>query len=320
MDLSKKKVIFLDTDIGGDCDDAGAIALVNIFKNLGYIDVLGMTHTTSIKYGPATIDAINTYYGNDFPIGATKRKNYCLFNTKEFTNKICNAFTHKYDNRDDIEDAISLIRRLLSTAKDNSVTFVCIGQLNNVSDLLDSRPDKYSSLSGIELVKNKVCEFVVMGGLFNESGEKIYFYNQEYKVEYNIACDIKSAQNFIKKVPVKVVFSDFLNGYQTYTGKSLLENKLNSPVKMAYEIFINKPRESWDLLTVWYAMFGSDDIFKISCNGTINILDDGITLFDNKAKNNHYYLRIINDNSYIENKIDNALLKGLKITQKASKI
>ena len=48
-----KKLLIIDTDIGGDCDDAGALALANIFKNEGLIDLLGMTLTTSAPYGPA---------------------------------------------------------------------------------------------------------------------------------------------------------------------------------------------------------------------------------------------------------------------------
>ena len=41
-----KKVLFIDTDLGGDCDDVGAVALANIFKNNGlstsnlYLDIL----------------------------------------------------------------------------------------------------------------------------------------------------------------------------------------------------------------------------------------------------------------------------------------
>ena len=308
MILDNTKTIFLDTDIGGDCDDAGAIALVNIFNNLGKINVLGMTHTTSIKYGPAAIDAINQYYGNDFPIGATPRINHCMYDSKEFTKKICDVFSHKYDERDKVISSVSLIRKLLSTVKDNSVTFVCIGQLNNVSDLLDSKADEYSLLTGIELVKKKINKFVVMGGLFKENNDEFIYHNIVLKSEYNIACDIKSAQNFIKKVPVKVIFSDFLNGYQIFTGKSLLESNLDSPVKLAYQIFINKPRESWDLLTVWYAIFDNDDIFKISPNGTIKILDDGVTLFDEKVKSNHFYLRLNAAANYVTNKIDKALI------------
>ena len=34
-----KEKLFIDTDLGGDCDDVGALALANIFKNKGLIDM-----------------------------------------------------------------------------------------------------------------------------------------------------------------------------------------------------------------------------------------------------------------------------------------
>ena len=60
-----KKVLFIDTDLGGDCDDVGAVALANIFKNNDIIEIAGMTHTTSLPWGPACIEIINKFYNND---------------------------------------------------------------------------------------------------------------------------------------------------------------------------------------------------------------------------------------------------------------
>ena len=72
-----KKILFIDTDMGGDCDDVGAIALANILKNENLIEIAGITHTTSLPWGPACIDIVNRYYGNpNILVGATKRKNY----------------------------------------------------------------------------------------------------------------------------------------------------------------------------------------------------------------------------------------------------
>lgn len=313
-----KKILFIDTDLGGDCDDVGAIALANIFKNNNIVDIAGMTHTTSLPWGPACIEIVNKYYGNDIPIGATSRKNYCVENTNKFAEKMANAFSFKLNKREEVQDSIRFIRETLVRSENNSITFVCIGQLNNASDLLDSSADDISSLTGVELVKQKVKEFIVMGGLFKEKDEKIMFCGSEYNREYNIVSDIISAQNFIKKVPVKVVFSDFKVGYQIHTAKPLLEKKdMSHPVTFAYTLFQDCPRESWDLLTVWYAALADDDMFKVSDEGTIIIKDDAETIFDSKIKSNHYYLRLNNSIEYIENKIDN-LLDGGKVYDKIS--
>jgi hypothetical protein len=43
---------------------------------------------------------------------------------------------------------------------------VSVGLLSNLRDLLDSRPDEDSKLDGESLVKQKVKEWVCMGGVF----------------------------------------------------------------------------------------------------------------------------------------------------------
>lgn len=311
--LSKKHVI-IDTDIGGDCDDAGALALANHLHNSNKINILAITFTTSCKYGPACIDAINRYYGNSFPIGQTNRSNYCEFThkfqeilAKEFPNDI---YDHNTKTLKQVPNAVSLIRQKLADSNNDSVTIICIGQLNNVSDLLDSLPDEVSPLSGVELVRQKVKEFIVMGGMFPQDKKPIYFENRLYKREYNISSDIKSSRNFISKCPKKVYFIDFLCGYKVLTGQSLLEHKdEKNPVKRAYELFQNKPRPSWDPLTIWFACFGKSDFFKISNNGTINIDDTGKTTYNPNIKSGHYYLSITKDPNYIAKKIDILLVK-----------
>ena len=56
-----KKNIILDTDIGPDCDDAAALAMLNLYADQGLCRILGITHCTSNPYGAGTIDAINLY-------------------------------------------------------------------------------------------------------------------------------------------------------------------------------------------------------------------------------------------------------------------
>ena len=105
-----RKVLFIDTDLGGDCDDVGAVALANIFKNNDVIEIAGMTHTTSLPWGPACIEIINKYYNNDsIPIGATSRKNYCVENTNKFAEKMANAFPHSLKERDKVKDSVRFI-------------------------------------------------------------------------------------------------------------------------------------------------------------------------------------------------------------------
>lgn len=314
IDNTLNKTLIIDTDIGGDCDDAGALALANIFYLNGKINIACMTYTTSSKYGPANIDAINKYYGNHFEIGMTPRKDFHLEHHR-FQEVLAKEFDNDfYDKEKDVtikaQDGIKLLRKKLNESPDSSVTIVCIGQLNNASDLLDSLGDEYSPLDGVQLVKKKVKEFVVMGGLFSETNEPIYFEGNVYSTEYNIACDIISAQNFVSKCPVKIYFVDFLTGYKIKTGLKLLEqNNINNPVTKAYQLFQNGPRQSWDLLTVWFAVFGKCNFFKVTKEGSVSISDNGTTSFTEDIKSGHYLVRINADTKTIVDKIDTTLVK-----------
>lgn len=313
-----KKALWIDTDIGGDCDDAGALALANIAARKGAVDLLGMTFTTSAPAGPACIDAINTYYGNSrIPVGMTDRERFCCETVNSFQEYVARQYPNRFFCRQEnrflpAENAVRLIRRGLANAADDSVTFACIGQLNNVSDLLDSQPDDLSPLSGVDLVRQKVREFAVMGGLFLPDGETVTFCGESYETEYNIATDIPSAINFVNKCSSRIVFCDFLLGYRVLTAGPLLrQNDPNNPVTAAYRIFQNRPRESWDLLTVLYAIYGTGDLFSISGSGTVTVEPGGKTVFDPTAVGNHYYLRLNVPEKRCAERIDQMLMEGV---------
>ena len=62
--------IILDTDIGPDCDDAGAMAVLHVLANNNEAEILGIMCCTSSQWGAPCIDAINTYYGRGYlPVG-----------------------------------------------------------------------------------------------------------------------------------------------------------------------------------------------------------------------------------------------------------
>ena len=68
--LKTPSVIF-DTDMGSDCDDAGALAVLHALADAGEVRILGVVFSSGKnRYGVGTCDAINTYYGKgDLPLG-----------------------------------------------------------------------------------------------------------------------------------------------------------------------------------------------------------------------------------------------------------
>ena len=56
--MEKTKII-IDTDLGFDCDDAGALAVANILQKKSVIDILAVTHSVNRAEGCDGIKLIN---------------------------------------------------------------------------------------------------------------------------------------------------------------------------------------------------------------------------------------------------------------------
>jgi inosine-uridine nucleoside N-ribohydrolase len=203
-------------------------------------------------------------------------------------------FQSNLPENDELTEAYQLMRqKLISLKEGEKLTMVGIGQLNNFYELLTSQKDDYSPLSGYDLIKEKVEEVVLMAGLFNENGDKIFFEGNPYITEYNIVTDIKSAKYFIENCPVKITFIDFLAGYKVKSfGNLVAENDMNHPVTFAYHHFSKGPRESWDPLAVYYACLGEKDIFKLSEKGCVTVDETGHTHFHIKEDGLHQYVKL----------------------------
>ena len=63
MEYKKPVKIVFDTDIGGDCDDAGTLAMLHRLCDKGEAELLAVTHCYASPYVAGCIDAINKFYG-----------------------------------------------------------------------------------------------------------------------------------------------------------------------------------------------------------------------------------------------------------------
>ena len=67
--------LIIDTDMGFDVDDVGAICLANALVDLGEANILAIVHDTGFDKGIGGVSSINNYYGhNDILLGAYKGK------------------------------------------------------------------------------------------------------------------------------------------------------------------------------------------------------------------------------------------------------
>jgi len=252
------KVIF-DTDMAGDVDDVGALAILHALADLGEAEILAVGISSRNEDVGPCVDAINTWYGRpDIPIGYQRglQVGYPADTGETITSKYAEAvrrsFPHRLARSSDAPDAALLYREILAAQPDASVVIVSVGFLTNLRSLLDTPPDAISSASGEELVRRKVRRWVCMGGKFPDGQFK------DGEGEYNLRIDTRAAVRALSDWPTPVVFSGFEIGTRVFTGKGLRAAPETSPTRAAYLHFNGlENRESWDQTAVLYAVRGA---------------------------------------------------------------
>lgn len=279
------KQIFIDTDMGSDCDDVAAVAILAHFHKLGKINLLGVSHTSANPRAVEYLDMVCRFYGYQTNNLAAASKEWGIGEFREgFFDDVLNGFSY----RKPLEslNAVQLMRKQLSTAKD--ATILCIGPLNNMSRFLDSSPDEISPLSGKEILALNVKEVVVMGGIFNN--QRYEFYGETFDVEYNIKSDVCSSKNFIENCPTKITFVEFELGYNVKTFADTVASTIETPIRRAYRLFGAQERESWDVVAALYCLFGENGYYRASAEGECLVEDNGKTNFYEKQGGKHRYL------------------------------
>lgn len=218
------KIIF-DTDFGGDADDLGALAMLHNLHNKGECELLGIASWSTEQYVIPAMDAVNRFYGNPrIPMGIRSKDSH--FQDWNYNKAIADALPYKLTNQD-VMLAVDLYRKLLSEQEDKSVTIVTVGPLKNIMDLIQSEPDKYSDLSGRELIASKVKEFVIMGGHF-PSGEN----------EWNFNGNMPGVTRFVlENITVPVVFTGYEVGVAIQTGAVFEKLKKDHPLYLGFKHF-----------------------------------------------------------------------------------
>ena len=251
--------LILDTDIGPDYDDVGAMALLHALADQGEADILAVVSSNLSPLVVPTIDVLNTYFGRpDIPIGAPKTAGVDLPARQHWSDTLVAEYPHDTKSASEAPDAVQLYRQVLSAQPDSSVTIVTVGFLTNMRNLMESKPDERSPLSGRELVAQKVKQWVAMAGKFPEG------------VEFNVEKDSTASQVAIDEWPTPVLFSGFEIGEKVLTGLRLIEEgNPESPVQKVYAISIpmdendKNGRMSWDQTAVLVAVRGTEPYYEV---------------------------------------------------------
>jgi inosine-uridine nucleoside N-ribohydrolase len=265
------RVIF-DTDIGADIDDALALAMLYNYMDLGWIDMLAVMSCKDNPYSARYIDIMNIWYGYpDMPIGIVI--NGVKHDTSAYTRHVVEmkmdgkpVFARSLQDGQKPPVAINLYRKLLSESPDSSVVIIAVGQSTNLARLIDSEPDEYSPLSGLELVSRKVDYLSMMAGNFRES-----------RPETNIFNDSAAAARVLESWPSEIWFSPFDVGWACpFPGKSIQNDFSNvdlHPLVEAYKNYQPMPydRPAWDLTSVLFVVERDSSYFTISPPGKVSL-------------------------------------------------
>jgi len=278
-------VLILDTDISGDYDDVGAMAVLHALADMGEAQILGVVASNQSPLVAPTIEVINTYFGRkDLPIGAPKKSGTSRDSRNlQWPHILMAKFPHTIESNDDVPGSVQVYRELLSKQPDTSVTIVTIGYLTNMKNLLESTADSISNLNGKELVAKKVKKWVAMAGNF-ETGK-----------EANVRKDQMASHYAISHWPTPVVFSGFEIGKDVITGKDLIRSDEKTPITIPYEEGMSlravdrKGRPSWDQTAVLAAVRGFEPYFTTR-KGKFTASKEGVSSWEDDPEGTHIRL------------------------------
>jgi len=285
------KIIF-DTDFGSAADDLGSLIMLNHLQNQGECTILGIMSYFEENSVIAAIDAVNTFYGNDdIPI-AIKSRNY-YEDTTHYNKIIADQFPHDITNAD-VPLAVEAYRKILSEQEDHSVVILAVAPLGNIKDLIDSKPDKYSELTGKELLNTKVKFISDMGGEYPEG-----------KQEWNFSGNAPGVTKYVlANIDIPIIFSGAEIGDKIKIGNEFNEIDHHTPLYQGFyycsshapwikDKFQGKilDMSTYDETSVSFAIHGDNDKYWTRNSGGIfEVQDNGDCKWIKKEPSNQSYL------------------------------
>ncbi|KAL2865203.1 inosine-uridine preferring nucleoside hydrolase-domain-containing protein [Aspergillus lucknowensis] len=292
--------------------DAGALLLACTHPG---VKLLGVNINYPSAYGGLAASGLLGYYNHaHVPLGLKRPfTNATFFDDYEYKNgeyasKVAYHWRHNaslpWGDVSGTWDPVELYRKVLSEQQDHAVTVTSIGFLDNLSGLLSSGPDAYSPRTGRQLVMEKVKELVVMGGSY-PTGYEFNFFG------YNSS----ATAHVVNTWPGPITFIGDQVGRRVFTGAPLTsDGPEGDPVRAAYTWYsgYNKSRNSWDPLTVMYAIEGLGRLFYVGNDtGRNHVYPDGRNAWrqgDTGWK--HQYLELAVSEQMAADIIDDRLMQG----------
>ncbi len=298
--------IIFDTDMGGDCDDVGALFILHGAVERGEARLLATMGCVSSDAIAPAMDAINTWFGRpEIPVGTLKDPGFLV--GPHYTAELARRFPHRLPSSQDYPDAITLYRQILAKQPDTSVVIVAVGPLRNLANLLKSAPDEASPLDGSALVARKVKRLDVMGGTYPPIANTS-------EAEWNFKQDPAAAALVCSSWPTPVLFNG--EGGSTSSGRRVTyEMAEHNPLTMSYRHFpwvgFAGDRLSWDPISCLVAVRGAAPWYKV-VSGGVNVTDaaTGINTWKTNENRGHAYLVLQSSKPEVEQALEDMMTAG----------
>lgn len=266
----KTPAVIFDTDMGSDCDDAGALAVLHALADAGEVRILGVIFSSGKnRFGVGACDAINTYYGRgDLPLGQYQGAD--VGDPQDSYTKRIATDTQRFghDTVDEAPDLVSVYRTILSSQPDHSVTIVTVGHPHGLVHLMRDR-------RAAELVRTKVDRWVAMGTggwNFQQMGMSVY------------------SRELLEEWPLPLWMSP--SGADIKTGnRRLPQTPETNPVREAYRLWntaLVDGRSSWDQVAVLSVV--RPELFELVPTGQVERTSEGRVFWNPDVDNPGHYL------------------------------
>jgi arylsulfatase A-like enzyme/inosine-uridine nucleoside N-ribohydrolase len=298
--VAERVKLILDTDMSGDADDAGTLALLHALADRGECELLATVTNRRDKTNAsaAAADAINTYYGRpDLPIGTDKQGPTDLQRTSLYTEALRDEFPNDIGPDDRAPDSLDIYRQVLTGQPDGSVTICSVGALSNLAELWRREP---------HLVRAKVRRLVVMGGEFPDSD----------RPETNIRTHREAAQVVAAQWPGEIVWHGFEIGQELITGEQLKWTPRENPVRRAYELRQHRGRPaieggqpSYDQAAALFAVRGAEpEFWETVTGGRVTVDAEGRTAWHPDPTARHAYVELVGEPERLAAEIESLMV------------
>jgi len=292
-EYNMKKVI-LDHDLGPDCDDAAAVCIAVKAHMKGEINCLAITSCMYTDMSAYAAAAVPHYLGcNDIPFSYNNERSATGMNVR-----CCKVPATNYWNKQSSWPVIyhntPLLREILANnGNERDILFITIGPLTTLYCLFNSGADQFSDMNGRELWAANVYSYVCGGGNFSNLNDN----------EHNFAEDFEATNatvNTITEVPMTFVGANVAGTIMS--GDYVLKNCTNDWVLRPYYYLQSweqyYSRQSWDLATVYYAVYGGSGMWQVKSGYDVKSWSNGATILNQPGASS--YIESITSDSYVK--------------------